>query len=168
MRSAFNELSPLSNENDSSLISRPNIITPFEKCLNKYEGSERAQSNDTEKKNEAIINSDNENETSLQFTSSSNEVTSNALKHCSLNNANSINSYIRNKNDFHSFQTVLLVIAWGQILISWGSQYDHKGTHVRPGQYARNLTPSHYNDFRRTGTTKHFQWICRPMNYYLQ
>ena len=121
MRSAFNELSPLSNENDSALISRPNIITQFEECLNKYEGSERAQSNDTEKKNEAIINSDHENKNSIQFTSSSNEVTSNALKHCPHNNANSINIYIRNKNDFHSFQTVLLVIAWGQILISWGS-----------------------------------------------
>ena len=121
MPSAFNDISALSNENDSSLIRRPNIITPFEKCLNKYDGSERARPNDTEKKNKAIINSDNENKTSLHFTASSSKVASNNLKHCSLSNANSINSYIRNKNDYHSFQTVLLLIAWGQILISQGS-----------------------------------------------
>ena len=117
MRSAFNELSPLSNENDSSLISRPNIITPFEKCLNKYDGSERARPNDTEKKNEAIINSDNENKKSLDFTVSSSKVASNNLKHCSLNNDNLTNNNRRNKTAFNSFQSDLVVIGWGKTLI---------------------------------------------------
>ena len=36
-------------------------------------------------------------------------------------------------------------------------QCDHKGARVRQDQCARNLNPSQYNDFRRKGTTKHFQ-----------
>ena len=117
MPSAFNDISALSNENYSSLISKQNIVTPFEN-LNKYEGCERVRSNDVEKKNQATINSDNENVRALHSTTSSSKAASNNLKHCSLSNANSINSYIRNKNDYHSFQTVLLLISWGQILIS--------------------------------------------------
>ena len=116
MSSAFNDISPLSNENDSSLIRRPNIITPFEKCLNKYEGSERARSNDTEKKNEAIINSDNENKTSLHFTTSSSKAASNNLKYCSLNNVTLIDTLRQNKTSFNSFQSDSALFNWGQTL----------------------------------------------------
>ena len=116
MPSAFNDISALSNENDSSLIRRPNIITPFEKCLNKYEGSERDRSNATEEKNAAIINSDNENERAIHFTTSSSKAASNNLKYCSLNNVTLIDTLRQNKTSFNSFQSDSALFNWGQTL----------------------------------------------------
>ena len=117
IRSSFNKPSTLSNENFSAFISRRNITTPFEECLNKIDERERASFNDAAKKNEAIINSDNSNDTTIHLTLSSCEVTSNYLKHCSLNNAYSINNNRQNKNDFTSSKTELVVFGRGQNLI---------------------------------------------------
>ena len=100
------------------MISRSNITTPFEECLNEYDERERVPSNDAIKRKKAIINSDNSNDTSLHFTTLSSEVISNDLEYCSLGNDNSINNYRRNKNDFNSSKTDLVVIGWGQTLIS--------------------------------------------------
>ena len=116
IRSSFNESSPLSNENFSALISRPNITTPFEEYLNEYDERERAPSNDVAMRKKAIINSDNSNDTSLHFTTSSSEVTSNDLEHCSLNNDNLIDNLRRNKTSFNSFQSDLALLDWGQTL----------------------------------------------------
>ena len=115
IRSSFNKPSTLSNENFSAFISRRNITTPFEECLN--DERERAPFNDAAKKNEAIINSDNSNDTTIHLTLSSCEVTSNYLKHCSLNNAYSINNNGQKKNDFTSSKTELVVFGRGQNLI---------------------------------------------------
>ena len=104
IRSSFNESSPLSNENYSALISRSNIITPFEECLNEYDERERAPSNDAAKSKKAIINSDNSNDKTLHHTISRSEVTSYDLKHCSLNNDNLIDNNRRNKTVFNSFK----------------------------------------------------------------
>ena len=98
------------------MISRPNFKTPFEECLNKYDENERAQSNDAEKRNEAIVNSDNENEGALHFATSSSKAVSNNLKHCSLNNENLIDNLRRNKTSFNSFQSDLALLDWGQTL----------------------------------------------------
>ena len=84
--------------------------------MNKYDGRERAHSNDTEKKNEAIINSDNENDRALHFTTSSSKAVSKDLKHCSLNNENLIDNLRRNKTSFNSFQSDLALLDWGQTL----------------------------------------------------
>ena len=116
IRSSFNKSSTLSNENTSALISRPKFKTPFEECLNKYDENERAQSNDAEKRNEAIINSDNSNETTLHFATSSSKAASNNLKHFSLNNENLIDNLRQNKTIFNSFQSELALLDWGQTL----------------------------------------------------
>ena len=84
--------------------------------MNKYDERERAQSNDAEKRNEAIINSDNENERALHFTTSSSKAASNNLKHCSLNNGTLIDNLRRNKTSFNSFQSDLALLDWGQTL----------------------------------------------------
>ena len=115
MPSSFNDISPLSNENDSSLISRQNIVTPFEN-LNKYEGCERVRSNDVEKKNQATINSDNENVRALHSTTSSSKAASNNLKYCSLNNETLIDNLRQNKTSFNSFQSDSALCNWGQTL----------------------------------------------------
>ena len=117
MRSAFNELTPLANENYSTFISSRSITTPFGECLNKSDEKERASFNDAAKKNEAIINSDNSNDTRIHLTLSSCEVTSNYLKHCSLNNAYSIDNNRQNKNDFTSSKIELVVFGRGHNLI---------------------------------------------------
>ena len=98
------------------MISRPNFKTPFEECLNKYDENERAQSHDAEKRNEAIINSDNENETTLHSTTSSSKVASNNLKYCSLNNVTLIDTLRQNKTSFNSFQSDSALFNWGQTL----------------------------------------------------
>ena len=115
MPSSFNDISPLSNENDSSLISRQNIVTPFEN-LNKYEGCERVRLNDVEKKNQATINSDNENVRALHSTTSSSKAASNNLKYCSLNNVTLIDTLRQNKTSFNSFQSDSALFNWGQTL----------------------------------------------------
>ena len=115
MPSAFNDISALSNENDSSLISKQNIATPFEN-LNKYEGCERVRSNDVEKKNQATINSDNENVRALHSTTSSSKAASNNLKYCSLNNETLIDNLRQNKTSFDSFQIDSALFNWGQTL----------------------------------------------------
>ena len=115
MPSAFNDISALSNENDSSLISKQNIVTPFEN-LNKYEGCERVRSNDVEKKNRATIDSDNEDERTLHFTTPSSKVASNNLKYCSLNNVTLIDTLRQNKTSFNSFQSDSALFNWGQTL----------------------------------------------------
>ena len=117
IRSSFNESSPLSNENFSALISRPNITTPFEEYLNEYDERERAPSNDVAMRKKAIINSDNSNETALHITISKNKVASNDLEHCSLNNDSLIDNLRRNKTDFYSSKPDLVVVSWVQTLI---------------------------------------------------
>ena len=117
IRSSFNKPSTLSNENFSAFISRRNITPPFEECLNTYDERIRAPFNDAAEKNEAIINPDNSNDTTIHLTLSSCEVTSNYLKHCSLNNAYSINNKRQNKNDFTSSKTALVLMGRGQNLI---------------------------------------------------
>ena len=116
--SSSNELPPLSNENYSAFISRSNITTPFEEWSYEYDERKQSPSNDAAKSKKAIINSDNSNDTTLHHTISSSEVISYDLKHCSLNNDNSINDNRRNKTAFNSFQSDLVVIGWGQTLIS--------------------------------------------------
>ena len=118
MRSAFNELTPLANENYSTFISSRSITTPFGEWLNKSDEKERASFNDATKKNEAIMNSDNSNDTTIHLTLSSCEVTSNDLKYCSLSNAYSMNNNRQNKTDFTSSKTALVLMGRGQNLFS--------------------------------------------------
>ena len=82
--------------------------------MKKYGWRERAHSNDTEKKNEDIINSDNENDRALHFTTSSSKASSNDLEHCSLNNDNLIYNLRRNKTTLNSFQSYLALLDWGR------------------------------------------------------
>ena len=98
------------------MISKQNIVTPFEN-LNKYEGCERVRSNDVEKKNQATINSDNENVRALHSTTSSSKAASNNLKYCSLNNVTLIDTLRQNKTFFNSFQSDSALFNWGQTLI---------------------------------------------------
>ena len=117
MRSAFNELTPLANENYSTFISSRSITTPFGECLNKSYEKERASFNDATKKNEAIMNSDNSNDRGIHLTLSNCEVTSNDLKYCSLSDAYSMNNKRQNKTDFTSSKTALVLMGRGQNLI---------------------------------------------------
>ena len=114
--SAGSKISPLTNENDSALISGSSTTTRFEKWSNEYDGRIHAPSNDVSMQ-KAIMNSGNQNESSVHFVASSSKTASNNLIYCSLNNENSMDNLRLNKTSFNSFQSVLALFDWGQTLL---------------------------------------------------